>query len=50
MKRMLGLVATYGLCHWAGAASAVDTTSASNADQGTLEEIVVTAQKRAENQ
>jgi iron complex outermembrane receptor protein len=46
---MLWLVATYGLCHWAGAASAVDTTSASNADQGTLEEIVVTAQKRAEN-
>ena len=46
---MLGLVAAYGLCHWAGAASAVDTTSASSADQGTLEEIVVTAQKRSEN-
>jgi iron complex outermembrane recepter protein len=46
MKRMFGLVATIGLWPWAGAASAADT---SNEDQGTLAEIVVTAQKRAEN-
>jgi iron complex outermembrane receptor protein len=43
---MFGLVATIGLWPWAGAASAADT---SNEDQGTLAEIVVTAQKRAEN-
>src|SRR6202789_276554 len=49
MKGTYGLVAIIGLCPWAGAASAADTTSASNDDQGTLAEIVVTAQKRAEN-
>jgi iron complex outermembrane receptor protein len=43
MKAIYGLVAAIGLLPWAGAASA------SNEDQGTLEEIVVTAQKRAEN-
>ena len=48
MKGTYGWVAIIGLCPWAGAASAADT-SASNDDQGTLAEIVVTAQKRAEN-
>jgi iron complex outermembrane receptor protein len=43
---MFGLMATIGLWPWAGAAAAADT---SNEDQGTLAEIVVTAQKRAEN-
>ena len=46
---MFGLVATIGLWPWAGAASAADTAGTSNEDQGTLAEIVVTAQKRAEN-
>ena len=46
---MYGLVATIGLWPWAGAASAADTASASNEDQGTLAEIVVIAQKRTEN-
>ncbi|HET6328696.1 MAG TPA: Plug domain-containing protein, partial [Planctomycetaceae bacterium] len=49
MKGMYGLVAAIGLWPWAGAASAADTASASNEDQGTLAEIVVTAQKRTEN-
>jgi iron complex outermembrane receptor protein len=49
MKRKYGLVAAIGLWHWAGTASAADTASASGEDQGTLAEIVVTAQKRAEN-
>src|SRR5580698_2675035 len=48
MKRKYGLVVAIGLWHWAGAASAADTASASGEDQGTLAEIVVTAQKRAE--
>ncbi len=46
---MFGLAATIGLWPWAGAASAADMVAASNEDQGTLAEIVVTAQKRAEN-
>src|ERR1700689_1946207 len=49
MKRWYGLAATFGLWPWAGAASAADTASASDDDQGTLAEIVVTAQKRTEN-
>jgi iron complex outermembrane recepter protein len=49
MKRTHVLVATIALWPWAGAASAADTASASNEDQGTLAEIVVTAQKRTEN-
>jgi iron complex outermembrane receptor protein len=50
MKRWYGLVATFGLWPWAGAASAADTASASTDDQGsTLGEIVVTTQKRTEN-
>jgi iron complex outermembrane receptor protein len=49
MKRMYGLVATLGLWPWAGAASAADAALAANEDQGTLAEIVVTAQKRTEN-
>lgn len=49
MKGTYGWVAMIGLCPWVGAASAADTTSASNDDQGTLTEIVVIAQKRAEN-
>jgi iron complex outermembrane receptor protein len=49
MKRWYGLAATFGLWPWAGAASAADTASASDDDQGTLGEIVVTAQKRTEN-
>jgi iron complex outermembrane recepter protein len=46
---MLGLVAIIGLGPWAGAASAADMAATSSEDQGTLAEIVVTAQKRAEN-
>jgi iron complex outermembrane recepter protein len=45
MKRIFGLVATMGLWPWAGAVSAADTSN----EEGTLAEIVVTAQKRAEN-
>jgi len=48
-KKMYGLVATIGLWPWAGAASAADTASTSDEDQGTLTEIVVIAQKRTEN-
>jgi iron complex outermembrane receptor protein len=49
MKGMYGLVASIGLWPWAGAASAADLSSGANVDQGTLTEIVVTAQKRTEN-
>src|ERR1700722_14193407 len=49
MKGTYGLVATIALWPWAGAASAADTASPSAEDQGTLPEIVVTAQKRNEN-
>ena len=49
MKGMYGLVASIGLWPWAGAAAAADVSSAANEDQGTLAEIVVTAQKRTEN-
>src|ERR1700733_7704477 len=49
MKGMYGLVATIALWPWAGAASGADTALASTEDQGTLTEIVVTAQKRNEN-
>jgi iron complex outermembrane receptor protein len=42
---MFGLVATMGLWPCAGAVSAADTSN----EEGTLAEIVVTAQKRAEN-
>src|SRR5580698_6654425 len=48
MKRIYGLVAI-GLWPWAGTAFAADVASVSNEDQGTLAEIVVTAQKRTEN-
>jgi iron complex outermembrane receptor protein len=49
MKKMYGLVAAVGLLPWAVAASAADTASASDGDQGALTEIVVIAQKRTEN-
>jgi iron complex outermembrane recepter protein len=50
MKSIYGLVATIGVCSWAGgSAAAADTASSSNEDQGTLTEIVVIAQKRTEN-
>jgi iron complex outermembrane recepter protein len=49
MKRSYGMAAAIGLWAWTGAASAAATASASNEDQGTLQEIVVTAQKRTEN-
>src|SRR5580704_4057815 len=48
MKRIYGLMAI-GLWPWAGTAFAADVASVSNEDQGTLAEIVVTAQKRTEN-
>src|SRR5579863_1556321 len=50
MKSIYGLVATIGLCSWAAeSVAAADPGSSSNADQGTLTEIVVIAQKRTEN-
>jgi hypothetical protein len=45
MKGTYGLAATIALWPWTVAASAPDTASASNEDQGTLTEIVVIARR-----
>jgi iron complex outermembrane recepter protein len=49
MKTISVLAVTIGLCSLAGAASAVDTAAAPNEEQNSLSEIVVIAQRRAEN-
>ncbi len=49
MKGRVGLATTLALWSWSGVASAADAPASSNDDQAILQEITVTAEKRAEN-